>query len=351
MKLSLIVVPTLALAAVTAHASCFTKGGTPLNLPGTCMPANIPEPPQSSELHKAWEKASTLNQIKPVLKVNKDKFHGPSATNRVIEADSSTNGVSISYTGNWSGSAVQGTANNVYGTGAIGFNTTIPNVVMPLGNTCAKNTSAQNTSSQVAIWAGFDGFTNATVEQAGINIVTYCEASPPPNLNYAWIEAYPNPEIEVSNFPIKNGDITYTWVTIEQSSKEVCATWLDVQQNNTTSACITAPEAFSANSFEFIVEAPTGGTQQIPLANYVQTILSFTNVWDWKTGTFYGSGTATPQDWGASGSFYYVYMEDANGIISSPNPRYPDTLIMYNTGDSYCTPNTNCVTQFGYTPN
>jgi hypothetical protein len=324
------------------HPTLLEAGAVPLNLAGSFMPGTLPPQPPliQGESPKggraAWEKIDHMHRIVPHLEKHEGVFHAPaipgsSPLSAGISGETAT-------TTNWSGSAVVGAANQ-YATGATVMFVLVPEAHDAFG--CTSNSPKYN---YTAIWNGIDGFGSSTVEQAGIQIVSDCTDAPGVQ---TFIEVYPHPEVLISNFPISPGDMVVIWTWVIQSAKLTCAAWENESKQNYTTACLTAPGAFSASSVEWVVERPQVGASLATLGNYVTIPIWYAMSWDYVKGTIFASGAAPPSAWGSSGTPYSISMTDDNGnLISEPNARWYDTLFMYDTGPAYCQAGASCQPRF-----
>jgi hypothetical protein len=325
------------LATTAAHANDIFVGAAPLNIPGAFMPGTLPPEPPAIEGHQrghaAWAKIPNMHQIKPHLERHEGVFHAPAIPG------SSPRSASVSaetaVTGNWSGSAVVG-APNQYATGATVMFVIMPTTSAVFGVNCA----GPNATNFVAIWNGIDGFDGSTVEQAGIQAgMIACQLQ----RSSAFIEVYPEPEMGINNFYISPGDMVVIWTWVNQSAKQTCAAWENESKQNYTTACLTAPGAFRASTIEWVVERPEVGGGLTTLSNYVTIPIWAAYSWDYVKGNIFASAAAPPSAWGSTGTPYSISMADNNGnIISEPNPRFWDTLFMYDTGSAYCQAGASC---------
>jgi hypothetical protein len=297
-----------------------------------------PEPPAEHQgAHKAWEGIQHLKTIKPPLQRHEGVFHAP-----LIAAPNLRNGETdaINFSSaNWSGSAIFGKANQ-YATGATAMSVLVPMTKAAFG--CDKSQDP-NDVHYTAIWSGIDGLGSSTVEQAGIQIVSDCADAPAIG---PWIEVYPNPEVIVTNFPVSPGDMIDIWAWTNQSLKLTCAAWENESKQNYTTACLNNPvNPIQATSIEWIVERPQIGSagNLATLGNYVTIPIWSALAWDYQTGATFGAAASPPSAWGSTGTAYSIDMIDNNGAtISTPNPRWWDTLFMYDVGPAYCRPGAKC---------
>ena len=116
-----------------------------------------------------------------------------------------------------------------------------------------------------AFWVGIDGYNSATVEQDG----TLAQCFEGKAYYYSWWEMYPTNAIQVVGSTVRPGDHIVSSVVRTGTSYKLTVTDTTTAGNNvsTTQACqVTGGCANS--STEWIAEAPTGTTGQIPLAQF-----------------------------------------------------------------------------------
>lgn len=117
--------------------------------------------------------------------------------------------------------------------------------------------------SYVDIWTGLDGYTSATVEQIGADLV--CSGTTA--TYYAWYELYPSAPVEIAK-TVKAGDQLDAAVTYDGSSKFTLSIE-DVTQGWTHSTTGTVTGA-ARSSAETVVTLPSTFTctKAIPLAAF-----------------------------------------------------------------------------------
>jgi hypothetical protein len=116
-------------------------------------------------------------------------------------------------------------------------------------------------NTYAAIFVGIDGFGNNTVEQIG----TEQEIINGQQINYAWIQMYPEPSMIIENFPVNIGD------KIRASVTHVGNNIFKLVIRNITRKVFTdfhrsQPDALRSTA-EWIVEAPSNNGI-LPLANF-----------------------------------------------------------------------------------
>lgn len=127
-----------------------------------------------------------------------------------------------------------------------------------------------------SFWVGIDGYSSSTVEQIGTDsdlqngVPTY----------YAWYEMYPNYSVDVSldlngkAVAISPSDTISASVTYSSSAKNYSLTITDT----TTGASFTTTQKLAGaknSSAEWIAEAPSSNTGELPLANF--SAVTFSN--------------------------------------------------------------------------
>ena len=178
---------------------------------------------------------------------------------------------------NWSGYAVQTTANAVT---SVSGSWKVPAV------------SGQGPAYS-AVWVGIDGYSSSTVEQIGTESDVLSNGSPS---YYAWYEMYPNYSYNISNttsptgvvitsstFTVKPGDsitasvqyvTTSTGSAFQLTLNDGSEFFTIVIPQAASSGRHSAPQA-QRSSAEWIVEAPSSGYGVLPLADFTSPV-SFT---------------------------------------------------------------------------
>ncbi len=161
------------------------------------------------------------------------------------------NGFSHNGYGNEISAAPAGSFGNAYGGGG-GFSST----------------------SYAAFWAGIDGITSSTVEQAGVLM----ESSNGHATYSVWAEFYPSAPVYASWQP-SAGNVIVVYVNYTGSSNTFTATVKDLNTTQAFSNTTTVSGA-ARSSAEWIAEAPSSSTGILPLADFgtVQFGNGYTNV-------------------------------------------------------------------------
>lgn len=326
-------------------SSAVLAGAVALNLAGSYMPGTLPPEPSAKahpHAHAAWANIPNLKIIKPQLERHEGVFHGPAILTEA-PARNAENQVYLYASSNWSGGATTiSPQRGTYSTAVLFMSVLVPNVRASFGSTCDNNVRRYT-----SVWNGVDGFDSnpATVEQAGINIISDCVDRATIG---AWIESYPNPENAISNFPISTGDLVDIWTWVAPGV--TCGAWEDETKQSFTQACINDPypNAVAYQNLEWIVERPVVGGKSSALGNYFAIPIWSAFSYSYQTGQVFGSAAADPSFWGAQGSLYLIDMKDDNGgIISRPAAYYVDMMTMYDAGSAYCQAGANCEPRAG----
>ena len=186
-------------------------------------------------------------------------YHGPVSL-RQHHADVQTG--NTTYTsGNWSGFANLNGLTSYNST--LSFYFIISDYVIPAATNRACNGTWQYSSS----WVGIDGFSNADVLQAGTESDAYCGSNGSATYYSAWIEWYPYSESRIS-LPVTPGDDMFVEVW-DTSATNGYAYVENINTGVVQEYNLTPPSGtrLVGNSAEWIVEAPTVGTQAT-LADY-----------------------------------------------------------------------------------
>jgi len=175
----------------------------------------------------------------------------------------------------WAGYADDKTSGNVYS--SVGGSWVQPSV---------KCTS----EDRIAVfWAGLDGLTSKTVEQAG----TYAQCFQGTAHYYTWWEMYPTNTIQIVG-TAKPGDHIAASVSFAGGTFT-----LKVTDSTTTAASFSTKQACGSgvtcgrSSAELIVERPSGGTGVFPLAQFSAWKVSAATV---KSGSTTGTIKTFPDD-------------------------------------------------------
>lgn len=222
---------------------------------------------------------------------------------------------------NWAGYAVSGPAGSATQVTA-SFN--VPTI------------QASKQTTYVAFWAGLDGYSSGTVEQAGI----LAESAHGKVVYMAWTEFYPAAPTYASWSPAP-GDVITVTVTTTGMSQPVTATVTD----STTGASYTntaTNSAYMLSSAEWIVERPSTLSGLTTLANF--GIGQFGSAY---TGSPTKDTATISQTTGSIGSFVtttltgvsvnQLSMVSSSGgpIIASPSALSGDSFtVAYNSGSS-----------------
>ncbi len=175
-------------------------------------------------------------------------------------------GKGTAYSGNWSGYAL---VNGVGGYGSASFYFVMGDFVVPRAEQAFG--ACTGGWDYAAIWVGIDGYGSADVLQAGTDADAFCGSGGNATSYAAWFEWYPNYEVEISGFPVTQGDDMF--FEVWNVSPTVGGVYLvDYNSNQSASFEIYAPPgtALVGNSAEWVVERPGVGDSEPPLANYIE---------------------------------------------------------------------------------
>lgn len=116
-----------------------------------------------------------------------------------------------------------------------------------------------------AFWVGIDGYNSSTVEQDG----TIAQCFEGKAHYYTWWEMYPANDIQVVGTSVKAGDKITSTVSRTGTSYTLTVTDTTTKHNNvkTTQTCTTSGGCANSSA-EWIGEAPTGPTGEVPLAQF-----------------------------------------------------------------------------------
>ena len=126
------------------------------------------------------------------------------------------------------------------------------------------NCSTSPDGSFASQWAGFDGYTDRTVEQIG----TYAQCSGGTPAYYAFYEMYPNPSVALTG--VSPGDSVTVSVLYSSSTSKWTLKLTDETARSGISQTLPCPsgsKCWNANA-EIISEVPNGGPPAASLADY-----------------------------------------------------------------------------------
>ena len=150
------------------------------------------------------------------------------------------------YSLNWSGYAVTGPAGSVT---TVTGSWTVPTVTPTKGG-----------YKYAAFWAGIDGFSSNTVEQAGVLAISNGKT-----VSYsAWYEFYPAPMVTIPSITITPGDtvtVTVTYVGNDQFT-------ITLSDDSDTFSITQTVSGAARSSAEWIVERPSIGRSITKLADF-----------------------------------------------------------------------------------
>jgi hypothetical protein len=243
----------------------------------------MPSDPAQLKQYKRWfnQIKGKFTYIEPTFRVNTDRFHGPRKPQRqAARAAAATAGTETST--NWSGGVVFAPAGQSFK--YIEGDWVVPDVDAP----------TQNKWYYCASWIGIDGDGSGDVFQAGVECDVYRSGSNITRNTYPWWEWYPIPEIQITNFGVKPGDLITMLLCSASGGGSTTGTVYITNRTTgaSTSINLTAPQGTTlvGNSAEWIVEAPTVGGSQSALADYGEVFFSVAEAVT-KTSTTVNGGT------------------------------------------------------------
>jgi hypothetical protein len=208
---------------------------------------------------------------------------------------------------------------------------------------CAGVTKGNPTYS--SHWVGLDGFLSGsnTVEQTGILAACYPDQNGVITPTYnAWYEKYPNPPV-YSRITIRPGDAITASVYFSSKTRTFTFTLADGTNGQHFSVAGKCPvgSTCARSSAEVISEAPSNGTNVLPLADYQAASYARTALTD-STGTRKGGLLSTYwDDYRISQLSDGTNLDAAGGTIPQGTPiALPTTLVSGAIFDAYWQPGT-----------
>jgi hypothetical protein len=201
---------------------------------------------------------------------------------------------------NWSGYAVTAASGSVAG---VSGSWHVPSVTCNHGQTYA------------AFWAGIDGFSSGTVEQAG----ALAQCSGGAAYYSAWYEFYPSPSVTISTLTVRPGDTVS--VTVTYSSGAFYVTVTDGSNKFSTSATVSGAARSSA---ECITERPSIGGSITKLANF--GVVSFGQDYTGVSSTCYATINGVTGSFGSFGSSLQeiTMVDNRLAVLAQPSPLSAD---------------------------
>ena len=129
---------------------------------------------------------------------------------------------------------------------------------------------------------------------AGIGSQVYASGSTVTKYFYPWFEWYPEPEIQITNFPVSPGDMIEVLLCAQPGAGATSATvyLTNIVSGAHTSVTFDAPGTTKlvGNCAEWVVEAPTVGGQQSAIADFGEVFFSVCESYT-HSGTLVYGGT------------------------------------------------------------
>lgn len=207
---------------------------------------------------------------------------------------------------NWSGYAV---------TGDVGAVSSV------FGSWVVPPVSCGTQPAYVAFWAGIDGFSSNTVEQAGV--LAQCFGG----IAYysAWYEFYPSPAVTISSLSVKPGDVVSVNVTYSGGAFVIII--IVGSQSFITTGTVNGAARSSA---ECITERPSIGGSLTKLANFGTAY--FGQVYTGITSTCYATISGRTGAFGSFSTVQEITMVNTKGkLLAQPSPLSPDGSSFYVT--------------------
>jgi Peptidase A4 family len=208
---------------------------------------------------------------------------------------------------NWSGYAVTGSSGSIT---VAGGSWVVPAVSCP--------SSGKLYSS---FWVGIDGYQSSTVEQTGTD--SDCVKGVPSY--YAWYEFYPNPSHQISNFPVRPGDVVAAKVAFASGTFKIAIEDMTTGQIFSTSGKVSGA---ARNSAEFIVEAPATCVlikcKITPLANFGTAGFGYDDTNVAMTCDLIMNGVTGPIGSFQSGIQQITMVSNSHQVKAQPSPLSAD---------------------------
>jgi hypothetical protein len=236
----------------------------------------FPPRQEDAELQAKYERflnrmKDKLHYVPATLRANSEVFHGPRQRLASAGTETSTN---------WSGGVVYAPAGTSF-TWILGY-WVIPDIDAP----------TDNQWYYCASWIGLDGDRSGDVCQAGIGSQVYASGSTVTKYFYPWFEWYPEPEIQITNFPVSPGDMIEVLLCAQPGAGATSATvyLTNIVSGAHTSGTFNAPGTTKlvGNCAEWVVEAPTVGGQQSAIADFGEVFFSVCESYTHSGSLLYG---------------------------------------------------------------
>jgi hypothetical protein len=216
------------------------------------FPAVPDEPHHRQRFERMWNRIKNkFHYVEPTFRVDRTKTYGPRQRRPTEGTETSTN---------WSGAVVNPPAGQTFKW--IEGDWTVPPVSAP----------TQDQTYYCATWIGIDGDGSPDVFQAGVESTVQADGTAISIEYYPWWEWYPDPMVQITNFPVSPGDKITMILCSSGGAGSTTGTvyWTNTTTGAATSVTLTAPSGTQlvGNCAEWIVEAPTVGGSQSALGDY-----------------------------------------------------------------------------------
>ncbi len=271
-----------------------------------------PDAETEAQASLTWMKAMhhyrdrKFTHVVPEFKEHPERVHGPNQ--RTAEA---SRGLMDATSSNWSGAvAFVNPAKDpfVWITGEW----TVPNAYSP--------TPGNGETYYLSAWLGIDGDGSPDVLQAGTATqVTGASKA----VCYAWMEWYPQFEVEISNFPFAPGD-SASLLICSTGPTTASFTFTNLTSLLVTSFKLTAPAGTTliGNCAEAVLERPGVGGKLAELPRYGENLFNSVSAHT-KSAASYTIGNAT---------LISMLADNGTTIISTPSTLDSDSIRMQYTG-------------------
>ena len=185
-------------------------------------------------------------------------------------------------------------------------------------------------------WVGIDGIGSPDVLQAGTEADAYLLGSIQGSYYAAWIEWYPFPSFQISNFAVAPGDEMF--VEVWNSSPTVGNAYLrNMTTQQDVSLTFNAPGGTTlvGDSAEWIVERPGIDSGLAPLTNYISCPFDSCYAFGSADGGTYDTVYYPGINMDGTTAYAISMVDDAGGVISIPSVIGPADLRFRDPGSAF----------------